>query len=473
MTEQNEIPKDFNAFGLSQILVKSLQDCNFANPTDIQSMVIPTAISGSDILASSKTGSGKTLAFCIPVLNRAIISKTDACLILVPTREIATQVSKVVFGLIKGSGVRMALLIGGEMMSKQKSQLKGNPQILIGTPGRVNDYIDRKLIRLENVKTMVLDEADRMLDMGFDVQIREIFKFVDKNCQKLMFSATIPKKIEKLANEYLVNPEIITNVVHEELSESVKDVVQTCKKAGGFDEKIKILLEEMDGKSCTTIIFANTKSVVEKISDAIDEEGFSCEFIHGDLKQSVRAKIIEKYRAMKYQVLVATDVLARGLDVDHIEYVVNFDMPANFDEYIHRIGRTNRHKGSKGEILNLVGQKDFPVFREICDKLKNINADGIDFPRSGGGSRGGFRGRGQRTGFRNRDNGGYHSRERRERDFNSEDRGERKSWGDGRGERRERREPRERNFEGGNRSSSRSGGYSKSSSYKPRANRDY
>ncbi len=441
MTEKQKGKQDFASFDLHQDLVISLKNCKFSNPTDIQQMVIPTALSQKDILASSKTGSGKTLAFCIPIIQKAISNRAEGSLVLVPTREIAIQVAEIVKDLLKGSSIKFALLIGGEIMSKQKNQLRGNPQILVGTPGRMNDYLMRKMLNLQNIKTIVLDEADRMLDMGFDVQIREIFKHVHKDCQKLMFSATIPRKIEKLANEYLNDPEIITNVVHGDISEEVKDIIQICKKATNFDEKIKILLDALNGKNGTVIIFANTKSIVEKICDILQDENFSCEFIHGELKQTARAKIIEKYRASKYQILVATDVLARGLDVDHIEHVINFDMPANFDEYTHRIGRTNRHQGAKGEILNLISQKDFQVFTEICEKLKNINSEGIDFPRSSMQNR-----RPQRSGFRNKDSG-FGGPRREHRDGGGYG-GERKSFGAGAfgGERRERDGDERRNY---------------------------
>jgi ATP-dependent RNA helicase DeaD len=409
----------FQNFTLPTFLQNSLEQLGFAEPTKIQADTIPHALEGSDILAMSKTGSGKTLAFCLPVIAK-IANNPDAIgLIMTPTREIAIQVSKVVFGLIEKGKINIALLIGGEPMPRQFDQLKRNPRLIIGTPGRLNDHLARKKLRLENVAITVLDEADRMLDMGFDVQIEEIFKHIPNESQKLMFSATMPKKIQKLSEKYLKNPAIIsTNKTDEERYEELKAVRQEFFHLANAIEKYNRLLDEINQRNGTIVIFAKTKSMVDQIANSLQEENHSVDCIHGDLKQTVRAKVISKFRDQKYRILVATDVVARGLDVPHVEHVINFDMPMAFEEYIHRIGRTNRQSGLEGSILNFITQNDIPIAVEIKEKLGHHTAvpAGYQDRRQGGGQSNGRR----RSfgGNRNEGRGGG-----RDRDYNRDERG--------------------------------------------------
>jgi superfamily II DNA/RNA helicase len=375
----------------------------------------------------SKTGSGKTIAFCLPVIAKIANNPDAVGLIMTPTREIAIQVSKVVFSLIEKGKINIALLIGGEPMPRQFDQLKRNPRLIIGTPGRINDHLARKKLRLENVSITVLDEADRMLDMGFDVQIEEIFKHIPNESQKLMFSATMPKKMQKLSEKYLKNPAVIsTNKSDEERYEELKAVRQEFFHLANAIEKYNRLLDEINQRNGTIVIFAKTKSMVDQIANSLQEENHSVDCIHGDLKQTVRAKVISKFRDQKYRILVATDVVARGLDVPHVEHVINFDMPMAFEEYIHRIGRTNRQSGLEGSILNFITQNDIPIAVEIKEKLGHQGAvpAGYEGRRQGGGNGG----RRRSFGGRDRNEGGRGGD--RNRDYN---RGERDGNGGGDG----------------------------------------
>ena len=360
----------FNTFGLDTNLVKSLVRMGFNSPTTIQTDVMQDALNDRDILASSKTGSGKTLAFCVPLINKIIKNPQSKALIVTPTREIAAQVAKVVSDICKGLNIFYVLIIGGENMDNQFEKLSRNPSIIIGTPGRINDHLSRKSLKMEEVTTAVLDEADRMLDMGFDVQIEEMFISLPKNSQRLMFSATIPHKIEKLAGKYLKNAKFVTNVNHEDMQMETQNVPQEFVSVTGFNEKCKSLNEALQKRVGSVVIFVKTKKSVEDLVQNIKNDNHSVDFIHGDCRQYARNKVIANFRKKDFRILVATDVVARGLDIPHIEHVINFDMPTNFDEYIHRIGRTNRQSGMDGSILNFINGNDIPVCLEIKKRLK-------------------------------------------------------------------------------------------------------
>lgn len=421
--KESEVEKNINSFvqlEISTKILEKLTELSFLSPTKIQSDVIPVAISGRDILASSKTGSGKTLSFCIPSIEKILNQKEEGgqILILAPTREIAMQVSKVVESIGKGIGIHYALLIGGDNMLRQLDQLKKRPQIIIGTPGRVNDHLDRKSLKLQSIISVVLDEADKMLDMGFDVQIDGIMKGVKKECQFLMFSATLSKRIEELSRKYLKNPKIILNAEQNTSENDIKKVKQEFLYHSSFEEKKKSLLESVQADHEAIIIFVKTKSKTEEIADLLEELGHAVDCLHGDLKQSVRSKVISKFRDKKYKILVATDVAARGLDIPHISLVINFDMPMCFEDYVHRIGRTNRESGASGYILNFVSPVDNRMANEVRSKLgHNVKpmkeedsrrrsggrgfGSGSRFRSSGGGSRFGSS---SSSKFGNRDN---------------------------------------------------------------------
>jgi|GEM_PF-123965 len=417
ITPQQVADCGFSKFKLPENLIKALVRVGFNEPTTIQHDVIEYVLDGNDLLASSKTGSGKTLAFCAPLIAKLMENKDARGLISTPTREIATQVSKVISDICKGLGIYYVLIIGGENMDKQIDTLARNPQIIIGTPGRINDHLQRGTLKLDKMAFAILDEADRMLDMGFDVQIEEMFKSLPSTCQKLMFSATIPQKIERLAMRYLKNAKFVTNVNHADMQKETANVPQKFIVASGLNDKYKVLKDTLQNTEGSAVIFVKTKSSVEGIVDRLKEDEFSVDYIHGDCRQQTRNRTIANFRVKKFRILVATDVVARGLDIPHIEHVINFDMPMSFDEYIHRIGRTNRQSGMDGSVVNFINASDAVVCMEIKKKL----GVEFDFPfrgtsrpstsRSfGGGNRSSSFGRGRSGGV----DGAFGSGPRRE-----------------------------------------------------------
>lgn len=353
--------ENFHSFGLPKALVQSLDQLNFKTPTPIQQATIPLVLEGKDILGSAQTGTGKTGAFGIPLLAKLIENPTAAALIVAPTRELATQVMKALQSMLwKGSPVKTALLIGGESMQNQLHQLKRSPRLFVGTPGRINDHLKRKSLSLSEVKFLVLDEMDRMLDMGFSIQIAEIKKHLPQNLQTLLFSATLPKSIVKLAESYLKNPERVSIGSTTNPAENIKQQVVQLSEA----EKYPRLLNELDDRKGSIIVFVKTKINAERMAKKLKEASYESDALHGDLRHSKRERVIQAFRKQKYRILVATDVAARGLDIPHIEHVINYDLPQAPEDYIHRIGRTAR-AGAEGEAVCFVAPSDRGKWRAI------------------------------------------------------------------------------------------------------------
>lgn len=344
----------FQDFGLHPLLGESLARMGFVKPTEIQKATISLAMQGKDVLASAETGSGKTAAFVLPLINALLNSPRGSALVLLPTRELAVQVLDVVHKLLGNkSGIRTALIIGGEPMPKQLSQLRNRPRIIVGTPGRINDHLNRGTMMLGSTDFLVLDETDRMLDMGFGIQLDEIAKFLPEKKQTLMFSATIPAGIEKVSKKYLTNPVRITVGSNNAPVKNIKQDSIFISQA----EKHTTLVKELEARTGSVIIFVKTKFGADKLAQKLDNNGFTAESIHGDLKQRQRDRVIAGFRASKYRILVATDIAARGLDIPHIEHVINFDLPQCPEDYIHRIGRTAR-AGAEGSALCLISPED-------------------------------------------------------------------------------------------------------------------
>jgi len=344
----------FEGFGLSQALNASLSKMNYTTPTPIQEQAIPLALKGRDVLGSAQTGTGKTAAFSIPLVENLLRSPKGAALILTPTRELAKQVLEVVHQLIgQNSDIRTAFIIGGEAYNKQLTQLRANPRIVVGTPGRINDHLERGTLKLHDAGFLVLDETDRMLDMGFGVQLDKIIKHLPKNRQTLMFSATLPKGIVALSSKYLKNPERIsvgeTNVIAKNITQESIQIEQS--------DKYKELLVQLHARQGSVIIFVKTKYNAEKMAKKLRAEGFTSEGLHGDLRQNKRDKVMKNFRQQNFRVLVATDIAARGLDVPHIEHVINYDLPQVAEDYIHRMGRTAR-AGATGQAISFVSPQD-------------------------------------------------------------------------------------------------------------------
>ena len=361
----------FSKYNLNEVLNKSLKSINFTTPTPIQEKSIPLILQGKDILGSAQTGTGKTAAFCIPILELLMKSPRGSLLVMIPTRELAKQVLDVINSLLGfKSSINTATLIGGESMSKQLSQLKKRPRIYVGTPGRINDHLQRGSLNLHDAKYLVLDETDRMLDMGFEVQINKIIKYLPVSKQVLMFSATIPNNILKLSSKYLNDPVRISVGESNTVAKNIKQEIIELKS----DEKLDELINQITNRNGSILIFVKTKYGTEKLSKALSRSKIKSFPLHGGLRQSKRNTIMKNFRDMKFRILIATDVAARGIDVPHIEHVINYDLPQMAEDFIHRIGRTAR-AGSKGIALSFVTKGDFAKWKEIQKILnpeKNI-----------------------------------------------------------------------------------------------------
>ena len=352
---------DFIKFNLNDKLNKSLKNINFKTPTPIQSESIPLVLKGNDILGSAQTGTGKTAAFCIPMIEMLMKSNKGSALIMIPTRELAKQVLEVVHSLLGfKSSINTVALIGGELISKQFSQLKKRPRIFVGTPGRINDHLERGTLNLHDTNFLVLDETDRMLDMGFEVQINRILKFIPSKRQTLMFSATIPDNIKKLSSKYLNNPIRISLGGENIIAKNIKQEIIELKS----DEKLTELKKQISKREGSILIFAKTKYGTEKLTKSLSKDKIKAFALHGGLRQSKRNIVMKNFRNKKFRILVATDVAARGLDVPHIEHVINYDLPQMAEDFIHRIGRTAR-AGSNGVALSFVTKGDFLKWKEI------------------------------------------------------------------------------------------------------------
>ncbi|MGV6840424.1 MAG: DEAD/DEAH box helicase [Planktomarina sp.] len=366
----------FQDMALPEGLIHTLQHMNFTDPTPIQAEAIPLALEGRDILGSAQTGTGKTGAFGIPVVARLRTDDHGNALILTPTRELAAQVMVQLQAMLgKRSKIKTALLIGGDSMQKQLNQLRAKPRLVVGTPGRINDHLKRGSLRLDQTNFLVMDETDRMLDMGFSVQIEEILKHMAEVRQTLLFSATLPKNIVRLSEKYLNDPARVSVAATSSPAAKVKQDNLHVKEA----DKYPSLLNELERRTGSVIIFTKTKFGADRMAKKLTAEGHSADAIHGNLRQTKRDRVIAAFRAKKYRVLVATDVAARGLDIPHIEHVINYDLPQCPEDYIHRIGRTAR-AGADGEALNFIAPSDRGKWNAI-DRLLNPDAERDEKPR--------------------------------------------------------------------------------------------
>lgn len=347
--------------------MQSLARMQFHKPTPIQAKAIPFALEGRDILGSAQTGTGKTGAFGIPLIAKLMENSEVSALVLTPTRELATQVMATLQQLIPIPNIKTALLIGGEAMPKQFRQLQAHPRLIVGTPGRLNDHLQRGSVKLNNVRFLVLDETDRMLDMGFGVQIDRILQHIPHEHQTMLFSATLPQGIVKLSSKYLKNPERVSVGSTVAAAPNIRqELIQTSDAEKGT-HLLKVLAEA----NGSTIIFVKTKYGTEKLASRLAKQNYRADAIHGDLRQSRRDRVIQGFRDKKFQVLVATDIAARGLDVPHIETVINYDLPQCPEDFIHRIGRTAR-AGSTGQAISFITPADRQKWSAI-HKLMNPN----------------------------------------------------------------------------------------------------
>ena len=353
--------QNFNLFKIEDSLKDSINRMKFKEPTPIQSQAIPVALEGKDILGTAQTGTGKTLAFGIPLINKLILDKNAFALVTCPTRELATQVMGAIKNLISDKiNIKTALLIGGESMQKQLRQLGKRYRLIVGTPGRINDHLKRKSLNLRATKYLVLDETDRMLDMGFAPQIQMILKFVPKDHQTLLFSATLPKDILRISEKYLTKPtRISVGSTTVPIAKIKQETLQVYK-----ENKYNALVDQLLSRKGSILVFVKTKRNADRMVKRLKEEDHSADAIHGDLRQSKRDRVINAFRKGVKRIMVATDVAARGLDIPLIQHVINYDLPQVPEDYVHRIGRTAR-AGSAGSALTFLTRDDRLMWNSI------------------------------------------------------------------------------------------------------------
>ncbi|MBC7943310.1 DEAD/DEAH box helicase [Candidatus Saccharibacteria bacterium] len=336
----------FIDFPFGSQLQHNIAKKGYENPSVIQDQAIPHVIDGKDVIGLANTGTGKTAAFLLPVIERQTgISLSPSVLIIAPTRELAQQIDEEFRAFSQGLNLYSALVVGGVSVDRQIRDLKRRPHFIIGTPGRLKDLMNRRFIRLENVTTLVLDEADRMLDMGFLPDIRAIVNEMPVERQTLFFSATITPEIQALVNSFLKDP--VTVSVR--TSETNEHIEQSIIEARDKMHKVELLTDMLRGDDYEKVlVFGETKFGVQRLSDHLDNSGIPSVAIHGNKNQSQRQRALKQFKDNRVRVMVATDVAARGLDIPNVSHVINFDTPQNYEDYIHRIGRTGR-AGASGK----------------------------------------------------------------------------------------------------------------------------
>ena len=360
--------KNFTELNLNPSLMQSITRMHFKIPTPIQAQAIPPALIGKDVLGTAQTGTGKTLCYGIACINNLLNNRGSNALIICPTRELAVQVEDVLKGLIENTmNIKSAVLIGGESMQKQLRQLQKRPRLIIGTPGRLNDHLKRKSLKLHQSYFLVLDETDRMLDMGFTPQIEQILKFIPKKHQTLLFSATLPQNILNITERYLNDPiRIKVGSTTTPISKIKQEVIQVSE-----GEKYNKLLDELYKRKGSILIFVKTKRNADKMADRLHDDGHLCDCMHGNLRQSKRQRTLIAFRSGKIRILISTELAARGLDVPSIQHVINYHLPQVPEDFIHRIGRTAR-AGAEGCALTFITPNDMQMWTGI-QKLINPN----------------------------------------------------------------------------------------------------
>ena len=357
----------FKELNISKPILKALANKNYENPTPIQEQAIPIALGGHDMLGLAQTGTGKTAAFAIPIIQQ--LDRGEApnkkceikALILTPTRELAIQIDECFSDYARYTNLRHTVIFGGVNQNPQIEKLKRGTDILIATPGRLLDLIGQKQITLEHIRHFVLDEADRMLDMGFIHDIKRLLPLLPKRRQTLFFSATMPAAIDNLAKTILYKPEKVevTPV------SSVVDTIEQCLYLVEKPEKSKLLIEILGKeKGKSVLVFSRTKHGADKIARVLNKQGIGCEAIHGNKSQVARQRALTNFKSGKIRVIIATDIAARGIDIANLEMVINYDLPDVAETYVHRIGRTGR-AGNSGTALTFCSQEEYAMVKDI------------------------------------------------------------------------------------------------------------
>ncbi len=363
---------DFDMLGLAPALNDALKRAKFTQPTPIQNQAIPLALQGHDIMGLAQTGTGKTLAFGLPLIDHLLAQpgkpapKTVKALILAPTRELVNQIAESLRNLTKNNKLRVATVVGGQSIGKQISFLSRGTDILVATPGRLIDLMDRRAVDLSSVRHLVLDEADQMLDMGFIHALRRIAPELGTPRQTMLFSATMPKQMEELSTAYLTNPKRVQVAPPGKAADKITQSIHFVEKKEKSSKLREILSRDPEA---LTLVFSRTKHGAEKLMKGLVADGFNAASIHGNKSQGQRDRAIKAFRAGEVATLVATDVAARGIDIPGVAYVINYDLPEVPDNYVHRIGRTAR-AGREGEAIAFCSSEEVDLLRQIQKLMK-------------------------------------------------------------------------------------------------------
>ena len=356
----------FSDFGLSKEIEQAVFNMGFEEPTPIQAQAIPIALDGKDMIGQAQTGTGKTTAFGVPLLEKLSVKEGTQGLVVCPTRELAVQVAEELNRIGQGKGIRALPIYGGQDISRQIRSLKNGPQVIVATPGRLIDHIERKTIRLGAIKMVVLDEADEMLNMGFVEDIEKILAETPKEKQTMLFSATMPRRIQNLAERFMKDPEIVKVKAKEMTVTNIEQYYVEAHEKQKFD----VLCGLLDIQTPElAIVFGRTKKRVDEVVDGLIKRGYSAEGIHGDIPQSKRDQVIRRFKEASIDIMVATDVAARGLDISGVSHVYNFDIPQDPESYVHRIGRTGR-AGKKGKAMTFVSPREIDHLKVIENMTK-------------------------------------------------------------------------------------------------------
>ncbi len=351
-------------------LEKAVQNAGYETPTPIQQQAIPVVMTGQDVFGVAQTGTGKTAAFGLPILHRLYnegpVKYGPRVLILAPTRELAIQINENIMTYAKGMRIRTVVLLGGVSIRPQIDQIRRGVDIVIATPGRLLDVIDHRALRLDRVHTLVLDEADRMLDMGFMPSIKQIIKLVPEQRQTLFFSATLPAEIRSLANTILTNPVNVSVTPEQPTTEKVDQRLYFVERDLKRALLAHLLKEDLEG---SVLVFTRTKRGADRVVRDLEKVGLRVGSIHGDKSQTARQRALQDFKNGRMRVLVATDIAARGIDISSLPYVVNYDVPESPETYVHRIGRTGR-AGNVGVALTLATPEDRSQLRDIEKLIK-------------------------------------------------------------------------------------------------------
>ena len=358
----------FKELGLSEDLLKAITSVGYEEATPIQAETIPMVLAGQDVIGQAQTGTGKTAAFALPILEKIDKSNENVqALVVSPTRELAIQTQEEIYKLGRTERANVQVVYGGADIRRQINNLKNHPQVLVGTPGRLLDHINRRTVKLDHLKTLVLDEADEMLNMGFLDDIESIINKTPADRQTLLFSATMPPAIKKIGVQFMTDPQHVKIKAKEVTTDLVDQFYVRSKDFEKFDTMTRLIdVQDPD----LTIVFGRTKRRVDELSKGLEARGYNAAGIHGDLTQQRRSQIMQQFKNGKIDILVATDVAARGLDISGVTHVYNYDIPQDPDSYVHRSGRTGR-AGHHGVSLTFVTPSEMDYLREI-EKLTKV-----------------------------------------------------------------------------------------------------